>query len=351
MFDDLASLPSAPLPQIPSTLRWGLQRPDLLRYNRVEALSIGARWQARPNTFVGPLTVTATGRLGVADLQPNASLAFTRETLRRRVTLRGYNELAAIDEGARHLGLGNSVMAAFFGRDDGDYYYRSGAELVWTPPTAERQTFTVRGYAEHHRVAGNETSFSLFNFWKSGWDFRPNIVAQRGWEYGAQVDVNPWWGTDPMLAQGGFDLRVQGATGDVEYARASLVGRTVFPLPAKLRVALEAGGGTSWGSPSVQRMWYVGGPRTLRAYTPRVGGGMDFTRARVEVARTASFGSIAIFSDYGWAGDFDGYQLDDGFLSIGAGASLLDGILRFDGAYGLVSPRDFRIDFYLDAIL
>ena len=33
------------------------------------------------------------------------------------------------------------------------------------------------------------------------------------------------------------------------------------------------------------------------------------------------------------------------------GKSLLDGILRIDGAYGLDSPRGFRLDFYLDAIL
>lgn len=351
MFQTLADLPRAPLPQVPSTLRWGLQRPDLARFNRVEALSLGARWQARPNTFMGPITVSATGRIGVGDLEPNASLGFTRESLRRKVTLRGYHELAAVDEGGRHLALGNSMMAAFFGRDDGDYYYRSGAELVWTPPTPDRQTFAVRGYAEHHRPAANETSFSLFNFWKDGWAFRPNLVADRGWEYGAQLDVTPWWGSDPMLAQGGLALTVQGGVGDVEYARASLVGTAIVPLPARLRLALEAGGGTSLGAPSAQRMWYVGGPRTVRGYDPLLAGGADFGRARIELARTASFGAVSVFSDMGWAGDFNAFDTDDGFVSVGVGTSLLDGILRFDAAYGLDGSRPFRIDFYLDGLL
>lgn len=351
MFETLADLPRAPLPQMPSTLRWGLQRPDLARYNRVEAVSLGARWEARPHTFVGPITVGVTGRIGVGDLQPNASLGFTRESLRRKITVRGYNELAAVDEGARHLALGNSMMAAFFGRDDGDYYYRSGAEIVWTPPTPERQSFAVRGYAEHHRAAVNETTFSLFNFWRDGWAFRPNIAADRGWEYGAQIDVTPWWGSDPMLAQGGFDLTVQGGVGDVEYARTSLVGTAIVPLPAQLRLAVEAGGGTSWGAPSVQRMWYVGGPRTIRGYDPLTAGGADFARGRVELARTASFGAVSVFSDFGWAGDFDSFGWDDGFTSIGVGTSLLDGILRLDAAYGLDADNPFRIDFYLDGIL
>ena len=95
-------------------------------------------------------------------------------------------------------------------------------------------------------------------------------------------------------------------------------------------------------------MWYVGGPRTLRGYDPLLVGGADFTRGRVEIARTASFGSISLFSDFGWAGDFDAFDWDDGFTSIGVGTSLLDGIRRVDGAYGLDSPRPFRLDFYLD---
>lgn len=351
MFDGLADLPSVPLPQVPSTLRWGFQRPDLLRFNRVEALSLGARWQVRPRTFLGPLSVTTTARIGIRDLRPNATLGFTRETLRRRVTLRGYHELAAIDEGARHLGLGNSLMAAFFGRDDGDYYYRAGGELEWTPPSAVRRTFRFRAYAEHQRPAEANTNFTVFHAFSDGWQYRPNLMADRGWEYGAALDVNPWWGTDPLLAQGGLDLMLQGGTGMGDYARASLVGRLVVPLPARLRVAVEAGGGTSWGSPSVLRMWYVGGPRTLRGYDPRLMGGVDYTRARLEVARTESFGSLAIFSDYGWAGARENFEIGQGYYSIGAGSSLLDGLLRFDASYGLKRPRGFRIDFYLDAIL
>jgi hypothetical protein len=351
MFDNLADLPLAQLPQVPTTLRWGLQRPDLARFNRVEGLSIGARWQARPNTFMGPISVTATGRLGLGDLQPNVGLAFTRETLRRRVTVSGFNELAAIDEGGRHFGLGNSLLGAFFGRDDGDYYYRSGAALEWKPPTAARQTFRVRGYAEYHRLAEISTEFALFQFWKDDWAYRPNIEADEGWEYGAVIDVKPWWGTDPLLAQGGLDLMVQGGTGMTDYARASLIGRVVFPLPSELRLALEAGGGTSWGTPTVQRQWYIGGPRTLRGYDPRVATGADYARARAELALTASFGAVLVFGDYGWAGDLGAFELDNGFYSAGVGASLLDGLLRIDAGYGLRAPRGFRLEFYLDGIL
>ena len=70
----------------------------------------------------------------MADLEPNVRLDVTRETLRRALTWSAYSELAAVDEDARHLGLGNSLTALLFGRDEGDYYRRAGTSLGWTPP-------------------------------------------------------------------------------------------------------------------------------------------------------------------------------------------------------------------------
>ena len=357
MFDNLADLPLPVAPQLPSTFRWGLQRPDLARFNRVEGLSIGGRWQARPNTFMGPLSVTATGRIGLGDLEPNVRLDFARETLRRRISLSGYNEIAAIDEGARHLGIGNSLLAALFGRDDGDYYYRSGGGLEWTPPSAQRRTFRLRGYAEYQRQAEVVTEFALFQFWKDSWVYRPNVEADEGWEFGGELDVNPWWGSDPLLAQGGFDLYVQGGRFEhtdapaVDYGRASLIGRAVIPLPSQLRLAVEAGGGTSVGTPTTQRLFYVGGPRTLRGYSPRLAGGTAFVRGRGELGKSFTWGVVSLFSDWAWAGDREALEVDDAFTSVGLGLSILDGLIRFDGGYGLTDPTGFRLDLYLDAIL
>lgn len=48
--------PAPTAPRMPVTFRVGPQRPDLVRYNRVEALSLGVRGQARPATPFGPLS-------------------------------------------------------------------------------------------------------------------------------------------------------------------------------------------------------------------------------------------------------------------------------------------------------
>jgi hypothetical protein len=51
--------------------------------------------------------MTGTARVRIADLEPNAHVDFTRETLPSRVTFSLWNELAAIDERPRHLGIGD----------------------------------------------------------------------------------------------------------------------------------------------------------------------------------------------------------------------------------------------------
>jgi hypothetical protein len=349
----LPDLPGARFQRtVPWSFRWGLQRTDLVRYNRVEGLSVGARGQLRPPTPLGPLTLTATARIGVADRVPNARLEVVRETRARQLSLGLFTGLAAVTRGAGHLGPGNSVNALLFGRDDGDYYRRAGAELLWTPPSVRRRSFEVRAWGEHHRAVEAETDFALWRRLGGDGSFRPNLQAREGWEVGGGVALRPWWGTDPRLAQGGFELDVQAAGGDWEYARASLEGRAALPLPGELRLGLEAGGGTSWGDLPPQRSFLVGGPATLRGYAPATLVGGTYLRARAELARHTDFGAVALFGDAGWAAETRRpVELDQVLPSVGLGLSLVDGLIRLDGAWGLREPTGFRLDLYLDGIL
>ena len=351
MFTRLADLPTAPVQGVPRTFRWGLERPDLMRYNRVEGLSLGARGQIRPQTFLGALSISGTARIGHADVHPNGRLDVTRETIERKLTWSAYHELAAIDEQSRHLGLGNSLLAAFAGRDDGDYYRRSGGSFSWTPPTAERQTVTFRGFGEYHQAVLPETSFALFQVRDETFAYRDNLLADEGWLYGGAVRLSPWWGTDPDLTQFGLEVDGEAATGDYEYARARVQARLAVPLPSDLRIGVSAGAGRVWGTAPAQKLWYVGGPATLRGFDPRAMSGMGQARARGEVARAFAFGAVSVFSDAAWAGTWESFDTDAGLLSIGAGLSILDGLIRFDAAWGLRDQDTFRFDMYLDAIL
>ncbi|MYD15092.1 MAG: hypothetical protein F4X00_15985 [Gemmatimonadetes bacterium] len=56
--------------------------------------------------------------------------------------------------------------------------------------------------------------------------------------------------------------------------------------------------------------------------------------------------------DAGWAGPVGEFDADEILYGVGVGASILDGLVRFDLSQGLKGPkRDFRVELYLDHIL
>ena len=139
--------------------------------------------------------------------------------------------------------------------------------------------------------------------------------------------------------------------GTYEFARTSLTTRLTAPLPRRLLAAVELAAGATGGDAPVQGQWYLGGPATLRGYPGGVIAGPDFWRARVEVANASPGVRLAAFGDAGWAGLGTAFTRGRPLVAAGIGASFLDGIVRVDLARALVSPKGWRMDFYVDGIL
>jgi hypothetical protein len=361
MVETMADLPPAPVQGLPWDLNWGWARHDLLRYNRVEGLAVGGRFQSDVG-FPTPLTFRASGFFGLADLEPKARLSLEKASVKRRITLGGYREIQATDSRGRYLGVGNSLHALLFGRDDGEYFRATGADLLWQPPEAERQSFKFRAYAERQDPLRNKIDFALFRSWGGNDVFRPNVPADLVEEAGAELTLSPWWGPDPLSTQVGLELyghaaawRTPDSTTTHDYARARATLRIAFPLAeATWRVGLEAGAGTSWGDAPLQRSWFLGGPLNLRGYTASSAVGPSFARGRLEVARVMAryATTLSAFGDVGWAGVREDFDADDLLYGVGFGASILDGLIRMDVSQGLRGPgKHFRVDLYLDAIL
>ncbi|MFH1763717.1 MAG: hypothetical protein ABIF09_05945, partial [Gemmatimonadota bacterium] len=363
MVRTLADLPPVPMQGIPWGFNWGWARHDLVRFNRVEGPAVGGRFEAEFGSFLGPVNFDATGFIGFGDLEPKAKLTFERRSVLRRVAISGYRAVRPTNPQGRYLGLGNSLNSLLFGRDDGEYYLATGADLVWRSPEADREAFRFRAYAERQDSMGIETNFALVHAFDDGWDFRPNMMADRLEEVGGELTLLPWWGSDPLAPQVGLELYGQGGawrnpdstaiSGD--YFRASAILRLAIPLAdASWRIGLEAGGGTTWGEETPrQRNWFLGGPLSLRGYDASVLSGPSFTRGRLEVARTYSQATtISAFGDAGWAGVREDFDSGDLLYGAGLGFSLLDGLIRMDFSHGLTGPdKRFRFDLYLDAIL
>jgi outer membrane translocation and assembly module TamA len=57
-----------------------------------------------------------------------------------------------------------------------------------------------------------------------------------------------------------------------------------------------------------------------------------------------------LFADVGWAGAREELSDHRPGVSAGLGLSLVDGLLRFDLARGVVRGKDWRVHFYLDGL-
>jgi hypothetical protein len=344
MYGGLAALPIPQLELANVRVLWGPQRIDLLRYNRVEALSVGANAELKRS--VG--TYWATGRIGLGDFMPNIELGARRETMRRTTTFTVAHELNAVD--TRSLAVGASLSALLLGRDDGDYYRSTGVRLSVAPPVAQPEWYRFSLFAERHRSVERETNFSFGNMLGGG-DFRPNLLADPADLAGAELALRKWWGSDPRGWQLGLEWITEGAEGDFRYARSSVAARTAFPLIRPLRGALEAAAGTSEGELPAQKQFFVGGSHTLRGYSGSSLVGPSFARARAELAYALGGGGVALFSDAGWTGERDAFDTDAALLSAGIGLTILDGLIRIDLARALRQPTGWRLELHFDSVL
>ena len=346
--DRIGALPPSP---------WEVGRPritppwvpgrGLMRYNRVEALSVGVRadWD------LGRARLDLTPRLATAGLQPTAELGAATAGFRRRWRLAAYHRLAVADPSLRPLGLGNSLTAFLFGRDDGTYFRAMGAELRVVPAGAG--VYSVRVYGERQRAAPVHTDVSVPHLIDPTVTFRPNIDAAPADQLGLAVRVGKEWGLNPEGARWGGWLDVSAETGTYTFARPGLTTRLAVPVLGVL-TAVELGAGTTFeagGSAPIQASWFLGGPATLRGFPGGSMAGPDYARARLEAANRFPAARVALFTDAGWAGRFTEFRDRDAAVSVGLGASFFDGLLRVDLARALHPDPAFRLELYIDAIL
>lgn len=314
------------------------------RYNRVEALSLGINGSVQ----TGRLIADGLARIGLADGVPNGELGLSLSGQGSRFRLGGYRRLAAVNPDTKPFGIVNSVWGLMAQRDDGDYFRTLGVEL--TGQNTETGWWSWRLYAQREKAASVETSFSLPHVFKNSNTFRPNVVADRADQFGAELTLR---GNQPLSRslQIGGETTVEAAGGDYEFGRGRATVRAIVTPRELLAFALEASAGTSTGSVPVQGRFYLGGPASLRGYDGAVTAGESYWRGRIEVGNTFPAARLTVFSDIGWAGPRSAFWSGKPLIGAGVGASFLDGLIRTDLSRALRSPKGWRFDLYFDGRL
>ena len=326
-------------PQKP-VIEWGLA---YTRYNRVEGFGTGFALKA---ALGQGYSATLGGRGSFADRQLNGDLTLERSN--GRASIRGgvYRRLEAGNDWGTPLSFGASLAAALYGREEGWYYRSWGVEPAGHQPRFG--SFDWRLFAEQQWKADVASRWTLFGG-RNDRRFIANPAALPAIEYGAVVRATSSHGLDPRGFRLLTDVRAEAAAGDFSYARGlfdATVSRGLGPLAAALTVSA----GYSLGTVPVQRRFYLGGLHTVRGETALTANGDAFWLARGELGMRMAAARPVVFADLGWAGDRRNWAEPGRPLSgIGAGASFLDGLIRFDVARGLYPVEQWRTGLYLEA--
>jgi hypothetical protein len=339
------SLQPAFMPRWP-TIRVGS---DLVRYNRVEGLSVGVM---ASSVLGAGYTLTAVGRIGHADLHANGELSLTRSNGARTVTGTVYHRLTAVNpEWAGALSLGPSLPALLYGRDEGFYFRNFGFELG-EQRVQRKGAIDYRLFIERQWTAGDSDVVNTFSFAKLLGDrrFRDNILAEPSTFTGAQLNWSRVLVDHPRGLRLTGTTRLEAATGSYEYARGGVDGTLTRPI-GRVAAALSGGIGSSMGRVPAQRGYYVGGLRTVRGQLPGTQSGDAYWLARAEVGSRQGMVRPVGFFDIGWAGSRTTFGRVQPQRGAGFGIGLLDGLLRMDISRGLYPYKRWRTDFYLEAPL
>lgn len=332
----------------PPVVRLEYLRPDLVRYNRVEGPAVGARADAD----FGSVRADGSVWLGLADLHPNAEITLVREGFATRTGLGVYRRLTAVQPDVRALGIGASLSAFLLGRDDGDYYRTGGVELSGSPRAAGRWESRWRLFAERQSAAERNTHWSVPRLFDADRRFHENISADPADQVGAELSLGISRGLDPRGVRWAGGAAVLGSIGSYDFVRSALSGSLGLPLPMGGVAALELAAGSAFGAPPRQSLWYIGGPATVRGYGgPSRIAGEAFWRARGEVGTSVPAARVTLFTDAGWAGPRGDLWTQPALVSVGAGASLLDGLMRVDLSRALRAPVGWRLDLSVDGLI
>jgi hypothetical protein len=327
------------------SFEWPLNQPGLLRYNRVEGLSAAVR----AGLVLGPVSADAAVRFGTAG-EFGAAAGVSRSGTRLDSRIEAYRRLDAVDVAAAPFALRTSLRGLLLGRDDHDYFRASGAELLLRPAESRSQWYDLRLFAERQAAVAEHTDFSVASLIGSNRDMRPNIMADPADQAGATLRLRASHGLNPAAPRWGGELVLHGEAGDYQFVRPSVEVRGSVPVGRLLTFGAGAAGGTGFGDVPLQRYWQIGGVGTLRGYDAAAARGDTFWRGRGEAAFGMPYTRLVLFSDVGWAGPRDELQQGRALSSVGAGFSLLDGLLRVDLARA-TQTRNWKLHLHFGGVL
>jgi hypothetical protein len=295
---------------------------DLLRYNRVQGLSLGFGYRT-PFFHVPFTTAFGSARFGLSDTRLYARGAIVRDAPTGRWTVAGYRDLATTDPFLRPKGVANSVNALFTGHDEADYLLAQGGSLTYETTLGVGLDLSVTARVEDEASVRTEARSAINDLWSSG-EFAPNPAVATGAFGGATARLDGRTGLARWAL--GADL-LMGAPGGT----AKLFGEWKQRLGrARAGLSLTARAGMAADDPLPQSRFRLGGQATVRGFPYGAIQGQGFWALQADLALNKGAIHPVLFADAGQAGPRRGFFDRQVLTGAGVGVSFFGGIMRLD---------------------
>jgi hypothetical protein len=324
---------------------------EYLRFNRVEALSVGAA--VRQQLGAGwRWELNARGSLG--DRQLNGEWTATRANGAGEVSVAGYRRLVQADDYGAAFTPFSSLQNVMSAQDEQFYFRAAGTEAVWrtTGRGAGATRRELRLFAEWQQGVSTQATVSLPWLLDRSRTFDRNVVDTLpylgGASYGVQWRLLAARGVEQEGWRLGSAWRLEAATGMASYLRAAADLSVNRAFTRTLRATATISGGSSAGALPRHRWWNIGGWQTVRGLTAGSMRGDAYWMGRGEIS-WARMGRVqpGLFWDAGWAGDRRRFAARrEVRSSVGGGAALFGLPVRVEAARELAAGARWRVDVY-----
>ena len=309
---------------------------NLVRYNPVEGVSIGAQVRRDFGWWRSLLTVRAATREWKK--VPDLDLTLQRDRPGHRMQFSVYRALRTGALGAG--GIDGFPLPVIFEGDSLDFHRSTGAAMRFLSGSGDRLGLSLSLFAERDEVV--ETGDDHDHEDENGTEHDHAAAArtdddetghQRN-RFGAALEWKPWWGGMGQESIGaGGTVSIRGSAGDNAHVRTVIEGALLLPLAARISLGLQAGFANVSGDPAPQDLWDLGATGAFLRGHDEATETERAWMARADLQFPVRYARLSLFGDWARAEGGDYY-------AAGAGLVLLDGLLRVDLAQGLTAERE-----------
>lgn len=301
---------------------------DLVRFNRVQGLSLGMGYQwwipGRPFT-----QMVGTTRYGFSDHRLNVRLSVVHDAPGGRFTVSGFREVVGTNPLALGGELANTWRGIVSARDENDYLLATGGRASFETSLAMGTEFMVwAGYEQQDEVT--RRARSAINDWLGGTgEFLPNGPVTTGGFAVAGIRLD-----HGFSGRTRWILATDGRAGD---GRAVARGwtRLEHRFGGSTAPRVRASIGAATRATADQMGFQAGAGRTVRGHAHAAQRGQAFWSLQVDVPTGRRWFHPVFFVDAGQAGHLAGESsLGDRPVLVGAGVGfkLLGGLIGVDHA-------------------